>query len=123
DEPGGDPAVVVIAVLPPQRELPADLGLEVEGALAPFEGSPVEGAAGPAGDAGAVQEHTRAVDQPGHELALLGRARHAPGPTRAPELPLLGREGLGQGDGPVAVVLVDEVGAVRAAALHELGGR
>ena len=83
----------------------------------------MERAADAAREPGAVQEDARAVDEAGLDLAGLVRLG-GPGLAVADvvELPLLGGEALGVGEHRRLVVLVDEVGAVAAAALLELGG-
>ena len=73
----------------------------------------------PPGKSGLVQEDAGVVDQPGHGLAVLVDVDHVL--LGAVVLPLLGGQGGGRLLDPPGVLLVDEVGAVAAAALHELG--
>ena len=112
-------AVVLDLVLAAQWELPADLGLIRERVDAPLEGGRVERAARPGAEVGAVQEDASVLVETGHQLAVLvGVDDRLLG---AVVLPLGGREGLGDLLDTPCVLLVDQVGAITAAALHELG--
>src|SRR5208283_4707927 len=71
DDRGDVTLVVVDLVLPAQRQLPADLGLERHGGQPPVERGDVEGAAGAGGEVGSVQEDAGVADEPGHRLAAL----------------------------------------------------
>ena len=120
-----DVAVVVGAVLEPERHLPAHVGLPVERPLAGLERGDVQRAAGAAGEAGPVEEDARVVDEPGDR----GRCRRRRLPVAGTRLAspsrgtaLLGLEPHERLDDGLHVVVVDEVGAVAAAALLQLGG-
>ena len=66
----GDPTVGRRLVLAPQRQLPADLGLELDVADPPGLGLEVQRAARAGGEPGAVEEDAGAVDQTGAEVAV-----------------------------------------------------
>src|SRR4029077_13267685 len=84
---GGDRAVVVLGVLPSQRKLPADVGLEIERPLVALEGSPVQRAPRPAGETRPVEEDARVVGQPADGVPLLVRLHHTVLQALVPELP------------------------------------
>ena len=100
----GDPTVGRRLVLAAQRELPADLGLELDVADAPGLGLDVQGAARAGGEAGAVEEDAGAVDQPGAEVAVGQLLDHALAALGV-ELPDVGTEGLRHGLDLVGVLL------------------
>ena len=73
----------------------------------------------PPAKSGLVEEDAGVVDEPRDGLAALVLVDHAL--LGAVVLPLVGRQGGGRLLDPAGVLLVDEVGAVAAAALDELG--
>ncbi len=86
---GRDVAVFSHRVLPAQRELPADVRLQLEWRHPPLEGCPVQGAARPAFVVRTVEEDTGAPDEAGDGLpALRAPERAVSPPPLRPELPL-----------------------------------
>jgi hypothetical protein len=119
-------AVLVGRVLEPDRDLPAHVRLPVERPLAGLEGADVQGAAGAAGEAGPVEEDARILDEAGHGRLHAVVAGFAGSQEAAPlglgvELHLIGAQPHERLDDVGDVVVVDEVGAVGAAALLHLG--
>ena len=120
-------AVLVGRVLEPHRHLPAHVGLPVERPLAGLEGGDVQGAPGAAGEPGPVEEDAGVVDEAGHrrhDAAVARRDRRGAGTRPSP--PWRGTaSGRAQADERLDdvgdVVVVDEVGAVGAAALGSSG--
>ncbi len=113
--------LVVDLVLAPERELPAHLGLERHEVDAPARRRDVEGAARTGREVRLVQEDAGVADQLGHGLAVLVDLNDVL--LLAVVLPFLGGQGGRRLLDPPGVLLVDQVGAVAAAPLHELGGR
>src|SRR5690606_30583656 len=115
--------VVVGVLLQAEGQLPAHVGLPVEGPLTGLQRRVVERAPEAPREAGPVQEDAGTVDDAGLALAL---AVLAGGPALAPgrvlQLPLLRGEPGRVGQGVGLVVLVHEVRAVAAAAVGELRG-
>src|SRR5207244_6217590 len=66
--------VVALVVLPPERQLPADVGLQLHRRPAPLDGSQVQGAAGTSGEPWTVQEYAGPVDDPRRLIARLCRS-------------------------------------------------
>jgi hypothetical protein len=115
-----DVATVLDLVVAPQRQLPADVGLQRDVALLVVQRHHVQGTARAAMEIGPIEEDARPLDQLGHDLAVLLHPRGG-GSTLGLELPLVVREPLrGLLDAP-AVLLVGEVGAVAATSLDQLG--
>src|SRR4051794_30670176 len=85
-----------------------------------FDGGPVQGAPGAAGEAGTIQEDAGPVDEARHRLALLADLDDAALLALLLELPLVRGERLGRPLDASPVGGVDEVGAVGAASLNEL---
>ena len=112
-------------VLAAQRELPADVGLQLEGRYSPFERCPVQGAAGAAGVARAVQEDAGARDEPGGDGPLRVPLEHAglQAALRSGTATARRRASPAAAATRLRVLLVGEVRSVRAAALHRSGRR
>ena len=114
-----------ISVLQAQRQLPAHIRLPVHEPLAPADRGLVQGAAGPLGPSGPVEEDAGVVVRAGSPT----RRPRCGGWVRpaASDSSLNCHSSLVHGGGqlgyPLAVGLVGEVGAVAAAALLELGCR
>jgi hypothetical protein len=98
-----------------ERELPADVGLELEGASPGLQRQPVERASGTSGEAGPVQEHTGPADHPG-PLRATGCAGQDPTATGSSELPAGLVQLAGGTEDPSPVGFARQVGAVVAAA-------
>ena len=113
--------MVVGDVVEAQWQLPAHVRLPVERPLAGVERGDVQRAAGSAGEPGAVEEDARPVDEAGDGGPVLG-VEVAAASTRAMELPLVGGQPSGGLGDDAHVVVVDEVRAVAATALGQLGG-
>ena len=84
---------------------------------APVRGRDVEGAADTPGEPGLVEEDAGVIDEPRHDLAVLVLVDDAL--LGAVVLPLLGAEGGRRLLDAAGVLLVDQMGAVAAAALHQ----
>src|SRR5262249_32274277 len=121
---GGRHVAVFAGVLvEAERELPAHVGLPVHEPLAGLERGPVQRAAGAAGETRAVEEDAGVVDEAGDARAVLLHPMEAAAASLAPVLPLLVGEPRRRRRHGGEILVVDEVGAVAAAALLELGGR
>src|SRR5512139_1634582 len=101
----------------PDGQLPADVGLGLEGVPALAEGQAVEGAALAALEAGPVEEDARALVDGGLAVTVLVGLDPPALPACVVELPVLGLEHLHEPLDPLLVVLVGEVRAERAAAV------
>jgi Fe/S biogenesis protein NfuA len=119
---GGDVSSVTGLFVAPERELPTDVGFDIDVTDALVHGHDVQGATGAAGKAGTVEKDARVIDESRHNLSV---ALH-PGRAVAPlllELPLILGEALRGFFHAPAVLFVHEVRPVAAAPLGELLGR
>src|SRR5690606_25561585 len=105
------------AIRPPQRQLPAYVGLGLQRMHAVAQRVPVQRAAGPAGEAGAVVEDACTVDHPGLALAVLVGVHDAAAQSLGSQLPVVGAESGRELPNATLVVGVGEVRAVGAAAV------
>ena len=119
----GGVIVVVGPLVEAQRQLPAHLWLPIERTFVTSDRRLMKRATGALSEAGPIQEDAGIVDDLGGPFAvfvLVDWAAHLGGSVS--QLPLVGSELLDAGHRGLAVVIIEEVGAIGAAAVFVLGG-
>ena len=118
--------LIVGFVLQSHRHLPTDVGFPVEGSLAGIDRGNMKCASDPTLKAGSVQKDACVVDESGNGDWLAVVAGFAGGEKTfahrfVVELHVFWPDSNKCRDNGLHVVIIDEVGAVTAAALHHLG--